>query len=522
MSSSSSSSLQWLSLVATIWLQTVNGPNSDFPIYSSQLKQILSISQVQLNNLAFASDAGKLFGWCSGVATAYLPLRLVLLIGAAFGLIGYGIQFLFLANKIAYLSYWQVFMLTALAGNGICWINTVCYLICTRNFCPDSRIAAGLSTSYVGLSARVYTALVDFIFNPEPGRKAKAYLLLNASAPIFISVMMMPLLKVIKVDEGSCSGGDVEFLVMFVITLATGVCAVFGSIGSGRVWSTAHIVSLGVLLLSPIALPMFLKVKERVEERLRSTKESKVHVLTIEEVEDGERVTESEEDSEKFNQKDVEEGEDKEEEVGFRTLVRKLDFWLYFFSYMFGATLGLVFLNNLGQIAESRGLVKTSSLVSLASSFGFFGRVMPPLLDYYFAKKGRTISRPAFMATMMAPIAGAFILLLNSTTLFLYIATAIIGACSGSITSIAVSATPELFGTKNFAVNHNIIVTNIPIGSLVFGYFAAVLYQRKGGSESCEGTKCYSQTFIIWGSVCSIGTVLCTILYIRTRRFCSS
>ena len=389
--SSPSSSLKWLGLVAAIWLQSVNGPNSDFPVYSTQLKHVLSISQVQLNNLAFASDAGKLFGWCSGVAAVYLPLRLVLFIGAAFGLIGYGVQFLFLADSITSLSYWHIFMLTALAGNGICWINTVCYLICVRNFPSDSRVAAGLSTSYVGLSARVYTALVDSIFHPEPGRKAKAYVLLNATAPMLVSAITMPLLQVVQTGDEQRSGGG-GFMAMFVITLATGICAVTGSIGSGGFWSTVHILSLGTLLFAPIGVPIAMKFRERVEDRLRNKREMRVHVLTMDEAEVGESIREVqvneeeiEAEREKVSQKEVER-DDKEEEVGFRMLMRKLDFWLYFFSYMFGATLGLVFLNNLGQIAESRGLSKTSSLVSLASSFGFFGRVAPPLLDYHLSK----------------------------------------------------------------------------------------------------------------------------------------
>jgi len=383
--SSPSSSLRWLSLVATIWLQSVNGPNSDFPVYSSQLKHVLTISQVQLNNLAFASDAGKLFGWCSGVAAVYLPLRLVLLIGAAFGLIGYGVQFLFLADSITCLSYWHIFMLTALAGNGICWINTVCYLICVRNFPSESHVAVGLSTSYVGLSARVYTALVDSIFHPEPGRKAKAYILLNATAPVLVSAITMPLLQVMQPGDESPAGGDGWFVAMFVITLATGICAVTGSIGSGRFWSTTHILSLTTLLFAPIGVPMAMKFRERVEERLMNKREMKVHVLIIDEAEVGESNQEVQVKEEEVEVKGVEK-DDKVEEVGFRMLVRKLDFWLYFFSYMFGATLGLVFLNNLGQIAESRGLSKTSSLVSLASSFGFFGRVTPPLLDFYLSK----------------------------------------------------------------------------------------------------------------------------------------
>jgi hypothetical protein len=83
---------------------------------------------------------------------------------------------------------------------------------------------------------------------------------------------------------------------------------------------------------------------------------------------------------------ELEHGEGQGEEVGGLRLLRRFDFWLYFFSYMFSGTLGLVFLNNLGQIAESRRLSDPSTLVSLSSSFGFFGRLLPAFLDYYTAK----------------------------------------------------------------------------------------------------------------------------------------
>lgn len=74
------------------------------------------------------------------------------------------------------------------------------------------------------------------------------------------------------------------------------------------------------------------------------------------------------------------------EEIGVKTMLRRVDFWLYFMVYFFGATLGLVYLNNLGQIAESRGCSRTSSLVALSSSFGFFGRLLPSLFDYFFSR----------------------------------------------------------------------------------------------------------------------------------------
>uniref|UniRef100_J3M842 NFD4 C-terminal domain-containing protein n=1 Tax=Oryza brachyantha TaxID=4533 RepID=J3M842_ORYBR len=208
------------------------------------------------------------------------------------------------------------------------------------------------------------------------------------------------------------------------------------------------------------------------------------------------------------------------DEVGGVRLLRRLDFWLYFLSYMFSGTLGLVFLNNLGQIAESRGLSDPSTLVSLSSSFGFFGRLLPAFLDYYTAKSGYSLSRTASMASLMAPMAGAFFLLLDPRDMFLYTSTAVVGTCTGAITSVAVSATSELFGRKNFGVNHNVVVANIPVGSLCFGYLAAFLYQKEArGGNRCLGAACYRDTFLVWGSTCAVGTALCTVLYTRSRGF---
>lgn len=134
------------------------------------------------------------------------------------------------------------------------------------------------------------------------------------------------------------------------------------------------------------------------------------------------------------------------------------------------------------------------------------------------------VARPATIAGLMAPMVGAYFLLLSPAMVALYTSTAVIGICTGAITSIAVATTTELFGTKNFSVNHNIVVANIPIGSFVFGYAAALLYRRhsSGGAEKCMGTECYGTTFVIWGCLCLLGTVLALVLYARTRKFYSA
>ena len=37
------------------------------------------------------------------------------------------------------------------SGNGICLLNTVCYLLCIRNFGSSSGVAESLATWYLGL-----------------------------------------------------------------------------------------------------------------------------------------------------------------------------------------------------------------------------------------------------------------------------------------------------------------------------------------------------------------------------------
>ncbi|XP_050216264.1 protein NUCLEAR FUSION DEFECTIVE 4 [Mercurialis annua] len=516
-SSSTTSARQWLSLVGIIWLQSVNGTNTNFPAYSSQLKHLLSISQLQLNNLAFASDAGKLFGFISGIASFYLPLWLVLLIGATLGLIGYGVQYLFLTSYISFLSYPHIFLLTVLAGNSICWINTVCYVVTIRNFESDRQVAVGLTTSYQGLSAKIYTVVVNaLIFLFPPKSSAKTYLLLNSILPLLVSAMAVPIVREFDIIEDR-TVMKFGFLAMFVITIGTGVYAVLSSLRASWFSPTGNAIGVMLFLLSPLMIPFAVRIRGWIVAKWVMNREAKVYDFTAEE-----KMESSVEVDKKDGEKEVNFGVVKEE-IGVKIMVRRVDFWLYFGVYLCGATVGFVYLNNLGQIAESRGCLGTSSLVSLSSSFGFFGRLLPSLLDYFFSRRKHLISRPGCIAALMGPMSLSFMLLLNKSNMCLYMSTAIIGVCTGAITSISVSTTTDLFGTKHFSINHNVLVANIPIGSFIFGSLAAILYHNQGNGDDgkCIGAQCYKNTFIIWASLCFFGTFLSLILYARTRKFYS-
>ncbi|KAK6934827.1 hypothetical protein RJ641_034984, partial [Dillenia turbinata] len=158
-------------------------------------------------------------------------------------------------------------------------------------------------------------------------------------------------------------------------------------------------------------------------------------------------------------------------------LVRRLDFWLYYIAYFCGGTIGLVHSNNLAQIAESLAFsTDTTILLSVYSSFSFFGGLLSaatpdfPRMKLYLARTGWFA-----IALLPTPIA-YFLLVASSSSAALHTGTALIGLSSGFIFASAVSVTAKPFGPNNEDVNYNILITNIPVGSMIYGLLAALVY----------------------------------------------
>ncbi|KFK24513.1 hypothetical protein AALP_AAs65934U000300 [Arabis alpina] len=519
----SPNALRWFSVAALLWLQCLNGTNLSFPAYSSQLKEFLSISQFKLNYLSFASDAGKVLGFMSGIAAVYLPLPLVLLAGGSLGFAGYGLQYLSIVKKMFTLSFPQIWFLSFLAGNSICWINTACYIVAINSFPLNRQVAVGITASYQGLSGKIYTDMVKTFFDSSPREAASGYLLLNSLVPLVACFLTAPMLM----RDATKLGGDntasstvkVGFVFLFVVAIATGIYAVVTSLVPAP--AVLVLVGIALLLLAPLAIPIRIIFKEIMFSRRN---QQKVHDLEAPESFE----TEEDQDQTKEEEDEFEEAiVGVKEEVEWTQLWKKVDFWIYFGIYLLGPTVGLVFMNNLGQITESRGFTATSTLVSLSSSFGFFGRLLPSLLDYFFSRNKYMPSSPVSMAVSLVAMAGSFLLLLIDSDIALYVSTAMIGVFSGALTSLSVTMTAELFGTKNFGVNHNIVVGSIPIGSLYFGLLAAKVYRdgaalgRGGIDGKCFGMHCFQSTLIFWGTLSSMASVLAVVLYLRNRKFYS-
>ncbi|MCL7030393.1 hypothetical protein MKW94_019097 [Papaver nudicaule] len=524
-------SRKWMILVATIWIQAFTGTNFDFSAYSSSLKSVLGISQVQLNYLATASDLGKVFGWSSGLALLYFPLWSVLFFAAFMGFIGYGLQWLLIQNLIS-LPYCLVFLLCLLSGCSICWFNTVCFVLCNQSFPTNRALALSLTISFNGVSPAIYNLAAKAISSPE----CSLYLILNSLLPLITSfAALVPILRCCFLNILAVFTGLYLLLLNSVTTVA----------------STAKIIFGGALffLVLPLCIPGIVYARDWALKNIHASfrlQGSGFNLVDVDDLELHKELLIGREEYYKNTMNGTMKSEEEKEgcyekvivqnrllvlgeEHPARVLVSRLDFWLYYAAYFCGGTIGLVYSNNLGQISQSLGFAsKTTELLTLYSSCSFFGRLLSAAPDFLRAKL--YFARTGWLAIALLPTPIAFLLLTaSSSERALEAGTALIGLSSGFIFAAAVSITSELFGPNSMGVNHNILITNIPIGSLAYGLLAAKVYDGNvkssglanmgivDGVSICMGRQCYLQTFLWWGVISLFGLLSSGLLFVRTK-----
>ncbi|XP_022858894.1 protein NUCLEAR FUSION DEFECTIVE 4-like isoform X2 [Olea europaea var. sylvestris] len=497
-------SRKWMIVVATIWIQAFTGTNFDFSAYSSELKAVLGVSQVQLNYLATASDLGKALGWSSGLALMYLPLWMVMFLAAAMGLIGYGVQWLVIRNLIA-LPYFVVFLLCLLAGCSICWFNTVCFVLCIKNFPAVIPI--------------LLQPPVDPLSPDAVKREQLTFLKLNLLAVITGLYLLF---------LHSSNASTARFLfagAIFLLILPLGIPGIIYARDwfKRTIYKSFQLEGSGFMLVDADDL----ELHKELLSRENSVANGLIYTANVEDSVHG--VSRQNTRASEGCSCETVLSQDRlvmlGEEHKAKMLLSRIDFWLYYLAYFCGGTIGLVYSNNLGQIAQSLGQSSmTSRLITMYSSFSFFGRLLSATPDFirtkfYFARTGWLV-----IALLPTPIA-FFLLAATDAEMALQAGTALIGLSSGFIFAAAVSITSEIFGPNSVGVNHNILITNIPVGSLVYGFLAATFYDSNAESRPglmtdslvCMGRKCYFLTFVSWGCISILGLASSLILFLRTR-----
>ncbi|CAI9293039.1 unnamed protein product [Lactuca saligna] len=498
---------------------------------------------LRLNYLAMASDIGKLFGWCSGVLLLYFPTWVVLFMASFLGLFGYGLQWLVIQKQIT-LPYIMVFVLSLSAGGSIPWFNTVCFVLNIKNFPENWPLAVSLSVSFNGVTAALYNLIVTKL---SPNDKTTSYLVLNAFVPFITSIASLgPILQQSTSQQDNNQKDEIAlkddahiFIFLYILAAVTGLYLFF----TNPVSQNIVIVTM-LLIVLPFIMPKVIYLIKRAHRAFYP--DGPIERPDYELVEMNHLEEFHEECSTPVLNKSccsvfdrmikIDRLRELGEEHSATYMMSRCDFWLYYVTYFCGGTIGLVYSNNLGQIVESLGYIsETKALVTIYSTCSFFGRLLSAAMDMF----GCFYQQPTITADMYATRTGrltlglvampvAFLLLiLSGAKLVLSVATGLIGICSGFLISTAVSITSELFGSKSSGINHNILITNIPLGSLLYGVLAALIYvdnidnardkDLDDGMKVCIGRDCYHETFMLWGLISIIGVSSSFLLFLRTK-----
>ncbi|KAL3591927.1 hypothetical protein D5086_010567 [Populus alba] len=523
--SPASSSGKWLGFVTAIWVQAVCGNNYTFSNYSDALKSIMALTQLELNTLSVAKDVGKAFGLLSGIASDRWSTSVILLIGSFEGLIGYGVQWLVVSQRIHPLPYWQMCIFLCLGGNSTTWMNTAVLVTCIRNFPNNRGPVSGILKGYVGLSTAIFTDICTALFNSNPS----AFLLILAIVPAIICLAAIPFLR-----ETTSAAGPIEekeetrFFNIFnaIAIIAAAYLLAFDITGNhGHVVSLVFVAGLLFLLATPLFVPLYsvlLKLKSNwdIEQQIKEpllagpedspAKPQEPEPATIVSVEV---------DNAGIKQQPMI-GEDHT----IIEMIRTYDFWILFLSFLCGVGTGMCVMNNLGQMGLALGYVDVSIFVSLTSIWGFFGRIISGLVSEQLLWKFGT-PRPLWNAASQVLMTLGYVIMALALPGSLYIGSILVGICYGVRLTITVAVASELFGLKYYGVLYNILILNLPLGSFLFsGLLAGYLYDAQaasspaGGGNTCVGPHCYFLVFLIMALACVIGFGLDVLLAIRTKK----
>ncbi|TMW83776.1 hypothetical protein EJD97_000753 [Solanum chilense] len=508
---STSPARKWLGFVAAVWVQAISGNNYTFSNYSHALKSLMSLTQLQLNNLSVAKDVGKAFGIFAGLASDRLPTPAILLIGSIEGFIGYGVQWLVVSGRIQPLPYWVMCIFLCMGGNSTTWMNTAILVTCIRNFRKNRGPVSGILKGYVGLSTAIFTDICSALFANDPS----SFLLLLAVVPFVVCFTAVLFLR--EIPPSSTAAEEQDEVKYFSIINVVAVCIAvyllaFDISGPhGTVFSKLFTVILLILLASPLFIPLYLMMKNFIRSNsgnldFEGNNIATVPLLAEQIVEKKEMVTVPliGEDHTIFE------------------AMRTVDFWILFFSFLCGVGTGLAVMNNLGQMGLALGYVDVSIFVSFTSIWGFFGRIFSGSVSEYFIKKA-AIPRPVWNAASQILMAVGYILMAMAIPGSLYIGSIVVGICYGVRLAVTVPTASELFGLKYYGLIYNVLILNLPLGSFLFsGLLAGLLYDAQAtktasGGNTCIGAHCYRLVFIVMAIACIVGFGLDVLLSIRTR-----
>lgn len=262
------------------------------------------------------------------------------------------------------------------AGCSITWFNTVCFTLCIKNFQNNWPLAVSLSVSFNGLTASLYNLIATELTSHDNINNT-SYLILNAFLPFITSIAaLIPIIQTsqndLQINDTPNNDETRTFVFLYILAVVTGLYLFFLDTQSQNIFVVGML-----LLVLPLVVP-------KIVYGLKQVHHVEIPNYNLVEMINYNELLEDRSTSKDFFNRVVEKGRLMVlgEEHTARLLVTRIDFWLYYLSYLCGGTIGLVYSNNLGQISQSLGFAsKTEGLVTIYSTCSFFGRLISTVPD---------------------------------------------------------------------------------------------------------------------------------------------
>ncbi|VFQ87060.1 unnamed protein product [Cuscuta campestris] len=568
---------RWLVFVAAMWVQTFAGIGYLFGSISPAIKAALGYNQKQLASLGVAKDLGDSVGFLAGTLSEILPLWAVLLVGVVQNFVGYGWVWLVITGRSPVLPIWAMCALIFLGTNGETYFNTAALVSCVQNFPKSRGPVVGILKGFAGLSGAILTQIYTLVHSPDHA----SLVFMVAVGPAMVAVALMFVIRPVgghRQARGS-DGLSFTFIYATCLLLASylmGVMLVEDMVDVSQRIVTVFTVVLFVLILIPIAIPLYLTFCKdsndpRGEEPLLPETPKPDpgkagpafrHEIIFSEIEDekpaGVDLLPDSERKKRIARLQVklaqaaavgavrvkrQRGPHRGEDFTLMQALKKADFWLIFFSLLFGSGSGLTVIDNLGQMSQSLGYDNTHVFVSMISIWNFLGRIGGGFFSEIIVRD-YAYPRHAFMVVAQVIMAIGHFFLAMGWPGALYVGTLLVGLGYGAHWAIVPAAASELFGLRNFGALYNFLTMANPGGSLVFsGLIASGIYDREAEKQArerpharpiwrsvlstvmtttdqsmkCNGAICFFLTSLIMCGFCVFASILSMILVYRTK-----
>ncbi|XP_062117367.1 uncharacterized protein LOC133831179 [Humulus lupulus] len=527
---------RWFMFFASLLIMSVAGGAHVFGLYSTDIKTTLGYSQTTLNLLSFFKDLGGNVGILSGLINEVMPPWVVLFLGVVTNFFGYFMIWLAVTSRISKPDVWQMCLYISLGANSQSFSNTGALVPCLRNFPEGRGSVLGLLKGYAGLSGAIITQLYHAFY----GDDSKSLILLIAWLPAAVSFVFLRIIRLIKILPRP-NELKIIYNLLYISLGFAGFLMVLIIIQNRVLFSSTEYGVSSSVVLFLLFLPLGIVIKE--EFNLWKTK-------TLQPLQDVVITQNPVLTTDQTPQKKPEIKDDKVVSSCFRnvfnppergedyTILQALfsvDMIILFVVTLCGLGGTLTVIDNLGQIGNSLGYQRQSitTFISLLSIWNYLGRVTAGFASEIFLTKYKC-PRPLMLTIVLLFACAGHLLIAFGIPNSLYFASVIIGFCFGAQWPLIYAIISELFGLKYYATLYNFGSLASPVGSYILNVqVAGRLYDKEGQKQlearglvrkpgqdlSCNGVLCYRMAFILIAAATLFGSLVSTILVIRTRKF---